>query len=42
VSNFDKFISKAPEAKADEERAKSEKHTQMREQIKNRLRQLTK
>ena len=32
-----KFISKAPEAKINEEKAKLEKYTQMMEQVKERL-----
>ena len=35
--NNDKFMSKAPEAKINEERAKLEKYTQMMEQVKERL-----
>ena len=35
-----KFISKAPEAKINEEKAKLEKYTQMMEQVKQRLGQL--
>ncbi len=38
--NNEKFVSKAPEAKIAEERAKLEKYTQMMEQVKNRLQQL--
>ena len=40
--NNEKFMSKAPEAKVQEEREKLEKYTQMMEQVKNRLQQLTK
>ena len=40
--NNEKFISKAPEAKINEERAKLEKYTQMMEQVKERLSQLAK
>ena len=36
----EKFISKAPQAKIDEEKAKLEKYTQMMEQVKERLAQL--
>ena len=36
----EKFISKAPQAKIDEEKAKLEKYTQMMEQVKQRLEQL--
>ena len=36
----EKFVSKAPEAKIAEERAKLEKYTQMMEQVKIRLQQL--
>ena len=38
----EKFISKAPEAKINEEKAKLEKYTQMMEQVKTRLAQLQK
>jgi valyl-tRNA synthetase len=38
--NNEKFMSKAPEAKVAEERAKLEKYTQMREQVVERLAQL--
>lgn len=38
----ERFISKAPEAKIQEERAKLEKYTQMMEQVEERLRGLTK
>ena len=38
----EKFISKAPEAKINEEKAKLEKYTQMMEQVKERLGQLCK
>ncbi len=38
----EKFVSKAPQAKIDEEKAKLEKYTQMMEQVKERLAQLTK
>ncbi len=37
----EKFISKAPQAKIDEEKAKLEKYSQMMEQVKERLAQLT-
>ena len=40
--NNDKFISKAPEAKINEERAKLEKYTQMMEQVQERLKGLRK
>ena len=40
--NNEKFMSKAPEAKVLEERAKLEKYTQMMEQVKDRLSQLEK
>ena len=40
--NNERFISKAPEQKIQEERAKLEKYTQMMEQVKNRLQQLSK
>ena len=40
--NNEKFISRAPEAKIAEERAKLEKYTQMMEQVKARLAQLVK
>ena len=33
----ERFISKAPQAKIDEEKAKLEKYTQMMEQVKERL-----
>ena len=36
----EKFVSKAPQAKIDEEKAKLEKYTQMMEQVKARLAQL--
>ena len=36
----ERFISKAPQAKIDEEKAKLEKYTQMMEQVKERLAQL--
>ena len=36
ISN-EKFVSKAPQAKVDEEKAKLEKYTQMMEQVKERL-----
>ena len=39
--NNEKFVSKAPEAKILEERAKLEKYTQMMEQVKERLAQLS-
>ena len=35
--NNEKFVSKAPQAKVDEEKAKLEKYTQMLEQVKDRL-----
>ena len=35
--NNEKFVSKAPQAKVDEEKAKLEKYTQMLEQVKERL-----
>ncbi len=38
----EKFVSKAPQAKIDEEKAKLEKYTQMMEQVKERLAQLVK
>ena len=38
--NNEKFMSKAPEAKVAEERAKLEKYEQMMEQVKLRLKQL--
>ena len=38
----EKFVSKAPQAKIDEEKAKLEKYTNMMEQVKERLAQLTK
>ena len=38
----EKFVSKAPQAKIDEEKAKLEKYTQMMEQVKERLAQLEK
>ena len=36
------FISKAPQAKIDEEKEKLEKYTEMMEQVKERLAQLAK
>ena len=33
----EKFVSKAPQTKVDEEKAKLEKYTQMMEQVKERL-----
>ena len=33
----EKFVSKEPQAKVDEEKAKLEKYTQMMEQVKERL-----
>ena len=39
--NNEKFMSKAPETKVQEEREKLGKYTQMMEQVKNRLQQLT-
>lgn len=38
--NNEKFVSRAPEAKIQEERAKLEKYTQMMSQVKERLAQL--
>ena len=38
----EKFVSKAPQAKIDEEKAKLEKYTQMMAQVKERLAQLEK
>ena len=35
--NNEKFVSKAPQAKVEEEKAKLEKYTQMMEQVKERL-----
>ena len=40
--NNEKFVSRAPEAKIAEEKAKLEKYTQMMEQVKTRLAQLQK
>ena len=40
--NNEKFVSKAPEAKIQEERAKLEKYTDMMNQVKERLAQLVK
>ena len=40
--NNERFISKAPQAKIDEEKAKLEKYTQMMDQVKERLAQLKK
>ena len=40
--NNEKFVSKAPQAKIDEEKAKLEKYTQMMEQVRERLGQLAK
>ena len=40
--NNEKFVSRAPEAKIAEERAKLEKYTQMMEEVKARLAQLVK
>lgn len=40
--NNEKFVSKAPQAKIDEEKAKLLKYTQMMEQVKERLKQLGK
>ncbi|MBQ0042698.1 MAG: valine--tRNA ligase [Lachnospiraceae bacterium] len=40
--NNEKFVSKAPQAKIDEEKAKLEKYTQMMQQVKERLDQLSK
>ena len=40
--NNEKFISKAPQSKVDEEKAKLEKYTRMMEQVKERLEQLNK
>ena len=39
--NNEKFMSRAPEAKVAEERAKLEKYTHMMDQVKERLAQLT-
>ena len=39
--NNEKFVSKAPQAKIDEEKAKLEKYTQMMQQVKERLNQLS-
>ena len=38
----ERFVSKAPQAKIDEEKAKLAKYTQMMEQVKERLSQLAK
>ena len=38
--NNEKFLSKAPQAKVDEEKAKLEKYKQMMEDVENRLAQL--
>jgi valyl-tRNA synthetase len=38
--NNEKFMSKAPESKVAEEKAKLEKYTQMKEQVVERLAQL--
>ena len=40
--NNEKFVSRAPEAKIAEEKAKLQKYTQMMEQVKTRLAQLQK
>ena len=40
--NNERFISKAPQSKVDEEKAKLEKYTRMMEQVKERLEQLNK
>ena len=40
--NNERFISKAPESKVAEEKAKLEKYTNMMEQVKERLKQLGK
>ncbi len=40
--NNEKFISKAPQSKVDEEKEKLEKYTRMMEQVKERLEQLNK
>ena len=40
--NNEKFLSKAPQAKVDEEKAKLEKYTQMMAQVKERLASLKK
>ena len=40
--NNEKFVSKAPEAKIQEEKDKLVKYTQMMEQVKERLENLTK
>ena len=42
VLNNERFMSKAPEAKVAEERAKLEKYTQMQQQVQERLAQLKK
>ena len=38
--NNEKFVSRAPQSKIDEEKAKQEKYAQMMEQVKERLAQL--
>ena len=40
--NNEKFMSKAPESKINEEKAKLEKYSQMLEQVRERLAQLRK
>ena len=40
--NNEKFVSKAPQAKIDEEKAKLEKYTQMLAQVEERLQVLAK
>ena len=40
--NNEKFVSRAPQAKIDEEKAKLSKYTQMMDQVKERLGQLVK
>ena len=40
--NNEKFVSKAPQAKIDEEKAKLEKYTQMLAQVQERLQTLAK
>ena len=39
--NNEKFVSRAPQSKIDEEKAKQEKYAQMMEQVKERLAQLS-
>ena len=38
--NNEEFVSRAPQSKIDEEKAKQEKYAQMMEQVKERLAQL--